>query len=213
MRVSDMFPSEFLAAADLRGRPRTVTIAAEPVRERIKTDTVWVLALRELDEAWRAGRLPCRKRLVINKTNSTAIEDEYGDTTDWPGKQIVIYPTTVKRGGDVVACIRVRGPRPSEVLADAPATPEPTPPQPGPVEATDPPAPGPASDDAERADRLLDQIAGTTSLDDMKELLDFWADEVKSFAPAIRDRLRESAAKRKRELRDAPAPKPDDLPF
>jgi len=49
------------------------------------------------------------KKLVLNKTNATAIAGMYGNETDaWIGKKITMYPTETQFGSETVDCIRVR---------------------------------------------------------------------------------------------------------
>ena len=64
--------------------------------------------------------------MPLNMTNFDAVADICGDDTeDWPGKEIELYPTTTRMGGEIVDCVRVRKPRELE-----PAPPKPTEPSP-----------------------------------------------------------------------------------
>ena len=110
MRISDAFPSKYLKAADLKGRPRTV-IVADCLHE-------------EVDQGERkpvAYFQDMKKALILNLTNSRTIVDAFGDETDaWVGKQIELYPTKVSFQGRLVDAIRVRIPAPPpQAEADA----------------------------------------------------------------------------------------------
>lgn len=49
------------------------------------------------------------KPFILNSTNSKAIALLYGDfIEDWAGKQITLFATTTRMGGDTVECLRVR---------------------------------------------------------------------------------------------------------
>lgn len=50
-----------------------------------------------------------QKPMILNVTNSKSIGKLYGPfIEDWAGKQITLYATTTKMGGEVVECLRVR---------------------------------------------------------------------------------------------------------
>lgn len=101
-RASEMYPSRWMAAADLLDQDLTLTI------DRIETQVIkdfdggdtekWVLFFREED-----------KGLVLNKTNTKVIAGLYGDETeDWRGQRVTLYPTWVDFQGRSVEAIRVR---------------------------------------------------------------------------------------------------------
>lgn len=104
MKVSDMFPSKYLAASDLRGREVAVTIS------RIAHDS-----MRD-PKSGREIRKPVlyfekkKKGMVLNKTNAFAIAEilTEEDTTQWIGREIVLVPTQTMVAGTQVDCIRVR---------------------------------------------------------------------------------------------------------
>lgn len=102
-RVSQMYPSKWLAAVELDESDLTVTItgiANEPVTP---DESKWVLYFQETD-----------KGLVLNKTNTRTIAALYGDDTDdWLDRPITLYPTWVDFQGKQVEAIRVR-PKPSK---------------------------------------------------------------------------------------------------
>lgn len=54
-------------------------------------------------------RLDGQKPLILNATNSKTIAKLYGPyIEDWHGKQITMFASTTKFGGDVVECVRIR---------------------------------------------------------------------------------------------------------
>jgi hypothetical protein len=104
-----MFPGNFVAAVELKGRDATVTISAVekadlPREGSSKKDVCPVLSFAETP-----------KKMVLNKTNASTIVGLYGSQAkEWVGKRITLYPTTTKFGGEIVDCIRVRPDAPPE---------------------------------------------------------------------------------------------------
>ncbi len=100
-KMSQMFPSKWLAAADLDEQDRTFTVAdvtEELIGQGEEQDLKWVVHFREVD-----------KGLVLNKTNATTITSALGDDTDeWIGRRVVLYPTEVSFSGKMVSAIRVK---------------------------------------------------------------------------------------------------------
>lgn len=102
MKISQLFPSKYVTAADLGGKTVTLTIKSVTLEEMTTHDNkkahkpvVW------FEKA--------TKGFVLNVTNAKIIANLYGDETDlWPGRRISIYPTRVKAFGQVVDAIRVR---------------------------------------------------------------------------------------------------------
>jgi hypothetical protein len=101
MKMSDLFPSKYVKAADLQGRTVTLTIKG--------------LAVEEMGHGSEKERKPvvyfekAIKGLVLNRTNAMIIAHLYGDESDdWRGKRIAIYPTKVRAFGSMQDCIRVR---------------------------------------------------------------------------------------------------------
>ncbi len=70
-----------------------------------------------------------QKGLVLNKTNATAIAEDYGDNTEaWPGRDIVLFIQKVTFQGKLMPAIRVRvQATPQPVVQHAPAPPAPEP--------------------------------------------------------------------------------------
>jgi len=100
--IHDLFPSNFLKAADLKGQRRTVTIT-KITREEVgkgkeRKAVVYFVGVK--------------KGLVLNKTNAVKIAKVTGseDYTQWPGKKIVLVETEVEFKGDLTPAIRVTSP-------------------------------------------------------------------------------------------------------
>ena len=98
-RMGTMFPSKWLAAADLDDSDLIVTIKACTLEEVTPSDKKWVLWFEESD-----------KGMVLNKTNSKMISQLLlsDDSDDWIGRKIILFPTQVDFQGDQVDAIRVR---------------------------------------------------------------------------------------------------------
>ena len=116
--MTDAFPSNYIEAAELDGKERTLTI--ESVEDQHngsgKDGKAFVKPLLRFKGA--------RKGLVLNKTNAKAIHDGLGhgnEMQSWVGKRITIYPATTSLGKERnVPCIRVRA-VPAGVSAEAPS--------------------------------------------------------------------------------------------
>ena len=116
MKISKIFPSKYVKAADLDGKTVTLTILKVTLEEMTTHDNkksnkpvVW------FEKA--------TKGFVINLTNALIIANLYGDETElWTGKRISIYPTRVKAFGQMQDCIRVREevPATAKPVAQAP---------------------------------------------------------------------------------------------
>jgi hypothetical protein len=105
--INDAFPSNYLKAADLKGRNALVTIDRAEF-EKIGEDRKLIL--------YFTGQ---EKGMVLNKTNASNIAIAHGDDTDeWIGQQIVLFEAMVDFQGKTVPAIRVRMPR----AADKPRT-------------------------------------------------------------------------------------------
>ena len=108
-----LYPNEYLYAADLKGKDKTLTISRFSVEDLhvagSKTEPKPVLYFAEIEQAHKDGKLPFNLKLVINKTNTKQMIKLLGTETDnWIGKKITLYPTTTKFGRDTVDCIRIR---------------------------------------------------------------------------------------------------------
>jgi hypothetical protein len=104
MKRDEVFPSKYLKAADLGGKPRVVTI------ERALLETLKNPEGKEQAKTvlYFAGS---KKMLPLNRINWDAVAAIAGDDTeDWPGARIELYPTTTEMAGKIVDCIRIRAP-------------------------------------------------------------------------------------------------------
>jgi len=107
MKISDVFPSKYLTAADLDGKSYTLTIRTVTLEEMITHDNKKV----QKPVCWFAN---AQKGFVMNVTNAHIIVALYGDeTASWTGKRITLYPTKVKAFGTYQDAIRVREEIPS----------------------------------------------------------------------------------------------------
>ena len=99
-----MFPSDYLGAVDLKGHDVTVTIASiEWAELRMAGGSTKRKPIIRFDRK--------EKKLVLNKTNAASIAAQHGNVAEqWVGKQITLYPTRTRCGGQMVDCIRVREP-------------------------------------------------------------------------------------------------------
>ena len=108
-RKHEIFRSKYLKAADLDGRPRTVTIEAART-ETLKNDrgeeTKTVLYFKGV-----------RQALPLNLTNWDSVADvtSQDDSDGWPGHKVELYPTTTEMRGKTVDCIRIRAPAQTEM--------------------------------------------------------------------------------------------------
>ena len=110
MKTSEMFPSKYLSAAELNGKPRVVVIDNVVIEELGQTkDKRPVLYLQ-------GGVKP----MVLNQTNMKMISSLHGDETDdWHGRQIVLFEAMVDFRGETKAAIRVRAVRPTDAPSKA----------------------------------------------------------------------------------------------
>jgi hypothetical protein len=104
MKREDLFPSKYIKAADLGGKPLDVVIKSAGV------ETLKDMQGSNTDKLV-LGFINQPKLLVVNKTNYEAIAELHGEETDnWPGKRIQLYPDKASLGGKSVAAVRVRAP-------------------------------------------------------------------------------------------------------
>jgi hypothetical protein len=110
----DMFPSRFLKAQDLKGKPVVVSIASAPV-ETLKTPNG--TEERKTVLYFNGG---AKKVLPLNRTNWDAVASIAGENSDsWPGEKIELYPTKTELRGETVDCIRIRPPGQGDIVAAA----------------------------------------------------------------------------------------------
>jgi hypothetical protein len=79
----------------------TVTI------ERVQLETVKMMGGKNEDHT--ICHLRGQKPMILNVTNSKSIHKLYGPfIEDWAGKQITLFASTAKMGGELVECLRIR---------------------------------------------------------------------------------------------------------
>jgi hypothetical protein len=120
-RKDTVFPSKYLKAADLKGRPVVVTIESAPL-ETLKNGNGEEQAKTVLHFEGKAKTLP------LNLTNWDSVADITGedDTDNWPSHRIELYPAKTEMKGKTVDCIRIRAPAQREL--PKPKAPAPKPP-------------------------------------------------------------------------------------
>ena len=110
---NDIFPSKYLKAADLKGKPMVLTITEAP-RENLK--------YQGREESKIVLHFEGTKKLLpLNVTNWDNVVDATGesDSENWAGYKIKVYPTTTEMQGKTVDCIRIRKPTDSAKKAKA----------------------------------------------------------------------------------------------
>lgn len=79
----------------------TVTI------ERVQLETVTMMGGKKEDHT--IAYLKGQKPMILNVTNSKSIHKLYGPfIEDWAGKQVTLFASTAKMGGELVECLRIR---------------------------------------------------------------------------------------------------------
>jgi hypothetical protein len=104
---NEIFPSKYLKASDLAGKPLVVEI------ERAPTETLGNGSDAEQKTVlyFRNGVKP----FPVNMTNWDAVAAIAGDDTDnWAGHRVELYPTTTEMKRKPVDCIRIRAPQQKE---------------------------------------------------------------------------------------------------
>lgn len=101
--INEAFPSKYLSAADLQGRPVRVTInevVMEVVGQGAQASNKPIL--------YFAGK---QKGLVLNKTNARTIASQCGDEmNDWVGTEIELFSIWTEFNKQQVEAVRVRFP-------------------------------------------------------------------------------------------------------
>jgi hypothetical protein len=117
MKLSEVFPSNYLKADDLKGNAAVVTIASAEIEELGKGN--------QKDKKLVLGFRGKEKKLVCNVTNANTIAKLYGDDTEgWIGQRITLLPREVEFQGEMVLAIRVSLQKPAGAApAKAPAKP------------------------------------------------------------------------------------------
>ncbi|NQU20950.1 MAG: hypothetical protein HQ567_06670 [Candidatus Nealsonbacteria bacterium] len=100
MKMSEMFPSKYLKAADIeRGRERQLTTDYVDVELMESTgDKKPVLYFKGEDRG-----------LVLNRTNAEVLSDAFGeDSDDWAGQRVVLYCAKTQFAGKTCDGLRLR---------------------------------------------------------------------------------------------------------
>jgi hypothetical protein len=99
MQASQFTAGEHLRALDLNGQAVQAQISA--------------VTVKDFDEGQKLvlGFVGRDQTLVLNKTNTNVVIDLYGgETDDWIGRVVEVYPTRVDFGGKQVDALRLRPP-------------------------------------------------------------------------------------------------------
>ena len=114
MKLTEMFPSNFLKAQDV------TDAGGEMVCE------IFTVEMKEFenDDGGKESKpiltFKDEKRMVLNKTNAHAISELHGDDTDlWLGKEITLIVQEVTFGNKLVPAIRVKNLNSKEMLIQA----------------------------------------------------------------------------------------------
>ena len=100
LSIDQMFPSKYLSADDLQGKPVKAKIANLEQDQMRDGTTKFILSFE--------GR---KKGLVLNKTNGKALAAAFGrDSAGWIGKEIELFDVPVDFQGKIVQGIRLRKP-------------------------------------------------------------------------------------------------------
>lgn len=144
-KMSEMFQSKYLQAADAAGQSYTLTVA-RVVCEEVGTEN-------NPEEKWIVYFKEAKKGLVLNRTNANTLEFLYGSHSDmWVNKQIVLFTEMTSYRGKACLGVRMRGPDVSaEPLSHSPL--EQPDPQPSPAPAGNGPDIGPGEQAAIQARR------------------------------------------------------------
>ena len=103
-KVSQMFPSKYLQAADVEGQAYTLTVKVLVPEEINSNDGT-------AEQKWIVYFNEAKKGLVLNKTNAGTLEWLYGSDSDmWTGKQVVLFTEMTSFMGKPCLGIRMRGP-------------------------------------------------------------------------------------------------------
>ena len=99
MDINGVFPSNFLKASDLLGKPRIV-VMKDCVMDQVAQN-------EPAKPVLHFDGIP--RGLILNRTNAAVISSAYGtETTAWVGKKLELFTMPVSFQGRVVDAIRVR---------------------------------------------------------------------------------------------------------
>jgi hypothetical protein len=121
--ASDFDKSKYLRAEDLKAAKKF----------RIKAVTVEVVGNDRKERKLVVWFTNDERGLVLNKTNNRTLRGDFGDDTSvWPNKIIVVFPTMVDIGGKMTPALRVRIPSPKQATSGGNGQAAAVPPQPAP---------------------------------------------------------------------------------
>lgn len=100
-KVSEMYPSEWLRAEDLKGR-----------QVKVRIETVEIGQFRnfegEKEQKPVISFVGAKKKLILNKRQALQIRDIHGDDTDgWPGKDVAMYAQPTPQGKQTIVIVPV----------------------------------------------------------------------------------------------------------
>jgi hypothetical protein len=107
MRANQAFPKKYLAAVDVKDRPRIAVISHLAKEEVGKGDEAEQKHVLHFEDGV--------KPVILNRTNWEVIEDSFGDSDDWPGHKVKIKCGRTLFQGKMTDCIRL------EAIAPKPA--------------------------------------------------------------------------------------------
>ncbi len=127
-RVSQLFPSKWLSAADLP-HPVMATISAVKLQELRQQDG-------SMEQKLVVTFEKATKQWILNKTQATALAEALGDMYgDWPGARVKLAAARATNGKDTIVVVEALK-LPDRVLKEMPMPP--APPAPPPADPNDP---------------------------------------------------------------------------
>ena len=116
MNVDQVYQKKWVACSDLNGTEMRLEISQVTLEDLGTGDQV-----EHKVAIWFRG---AKKGCLLNVTNKNAIRKVYGgETDDWIGKQVVLYPAVTDFKGDTVECIRIKIPAGVVVAPNPPVAP------------------------------------------------------------------------------------------
>lgn len=101
----EMFPSKYVRACDLKGKPHDVKIV------KVTSEELQAPGKAVKEKKWIIYFEGREKGFALNKTNAKVLVKKTGDkksVNKWIGLTITIFPTTCKFGPETVECIRIK---------------------------------------------------------------------------------------------------------
>ena len=109
MRTKDLFPSKYFKSEDAKAKQIVTTIShleMELVEQGQDQKNKPVLYFED------------QKPMLLNRTNTEALEEAFGDSDDWPGHKIKIRCVKTNYAGESVDGLRVEPIVPKPALKD-----------------------------------------------------------------------------------------------